>query len=137
MSTSPTREAISAELVFTDDTQKSDLLDESLTSTELIEFLQQLLSIRDGVWKGKKLEVLSVRTDHPTEDGPDGHQGGNAIDFAPILDDADVHLMQDLNNCPRAMGVGLGGFYQKYLGLLTHGFTDNSEPHIHVQVLNY
>ncbi len=132
-----TRKAICADLSFTNCTQERDLMDKSLTSPELVEFLSQLLSIRGGVWKGKKIEVLSVRTDHPTPDGPNGHQGGNAIDLAPIIDDADVHFMKDLNSCSRAMGVGVGGMYRQYLSLLARGFEDNNTSHIHVQVLNY
>jgi hypothetical protein len=130
------RQWVCEQLVFTDDLQKADLLDESRTSTELIEFLRQILTIRAGVWANGKLEVLAVRGDHPTFDGPAGHSGGNAIDFAPIVDDADLHLFEDLGNCPQAKGIGLGGIYQKYSST-PRSFCDNASDHIHVQVLNF
>lgn len=105
------------------------------TSTQLIAFLQELLNARGGIWRGK-LEVLAVRSDHPTQDGPNGHSGGNAIDFAPIVDDADGHLMNDINNCGDAEGIGLGGKY-KVFGYTGKEFQDNDSDHIHVQVQTY
>ena len=137
-----TRQWVCAQLKFTDDTQQADLMDESRTTTTLIAFLQELLTTRDGVWCNK-LEVTAVRTDHPTDDGPDGHSGGNAIDFAPLVDDADMHLIQDIQACPDARGIGLGGYYQQFAaacggyGPDSKLFPDNVTNHIHVQVVGY
>jgi hypothetical protein len=141
-----TRQWVCDQLVFTDDTQKADLLNADPatgTQTNLIAFLQELLTARGGVWQGGKLEVTAVRTDHPTPDGPNGHEGGNAVDFAPVTDDADLHLIQDVQACVDARGIGLGGYYQQFADACggyseqSKLFPDNVSPHIHVQVVGY
>jgi hypothetical protein len=137
-----TRTWVCNRLTFTDDTQKSDLMNPDLTTTELIAFLQELLTARFGVWIGK-LEVTAVRSDHPSIDGPDGHNGGNAIDLAQIVDEADRHLIEDIQACEGAKGIGLGGPYQAYsvaCGGYNAGsklFEDNGTDHLHVQVVGY
>jgi hypothetical protein len=127
------------------DGQRADLMNEDPatgTSTALIAFLQELFTQRDGVWVGK-LVCTAVRSDHPTYDGPDGHSGGNAIDYGQINDDADEHLIEDTQDCPGALGVGLGGPYQAYADACggynaqSKLFEDNSTDHIHVQVCGY
>jgi hypothetical protein len=128
-----------------DDVQTADLMNEDPTtgtSTALIAFLQQLFAARDGVWVDK-LVCTAVRTDHPTYDGPDGHSGGNAIDYAQITDDADQHLIEDTQSCPGALGIGLGGPYQDYAdacggyNATSKLFEDNNTNHLHVQVVGY
>lgn len=126
------------------DGQRADLMNEGDggTTTELILFLQQLFACRFGVWIGK-LVCTAVRSDHPTIDGPDGHNGGNAIDFGQITDDADLHLIQDVQSCSAAKGIGLAGPYQQYAeqcggyGPGSKLFEDNQTDHIHVQVVTY
>ena len=128
-----------------DDSQKTDLMNEDPatgTSTALIEFLTQLFAARDGIWVGR-LVCTSVRTDHETPDGPNGHEGGNAIDFGQVNDVADLHLIADVQSCPGALGIGLGGPYQAYAeacggyGPATKLFKDNQTDHIHVQCVAY
>jgi hypothetical protein len=125
--------------------QIDDLMNEDPatgTSTNLIAFLQELFNQRGGIWVDK-LICTAVRSDHPTYDGPDGHSGGNAIDYAQIEDDADEHLIEDTQACDGAKGIGLGGPYQAYAdacGGYNAGsklFEDNSTDHVHVQVVGY
>jgi hypothetical protein len=140
-----TRQAVCDAFAQINDSQKTDLMNEDPatgTSTALIAFLQQLFAARDGVWIGR-LVCTSVRTDHPTPDGPNGHQGGNAIDFGQVNDVADLHLIADVQSCSGALGIGLGGPYQAYAeacggyGPGSKLFEDNSSDHIHVQVVGY
>ena len=137
------RQAVCDALNFSDDTQRSDLMTPALTSTELIAFLQELLGMRGGVWR-HKLTVTAVRSDHPTPDGPNGHEGGNAIDFVETeVGNAPVHLIGDVQACPDARGIGLGGYYQDFAedfggySASTKLFEDNSSSHIHVQTAGY
>lgn len=142
-----TREFVCQSFGQITDEQRGDLMNADPatgTSTELIEFLQELFTCRAGVWIGK-LKCSSVRRDHPTPDGPNGHQGGNGVDFTQIADpdDAVVHLVQDVQSCTAAKGIGLGGPFQKaadYCGgynSTSRLFQDNNTDHIHVQVVGY
>lgn len=136
-----TRQWVCDRLAFTTGTQRNDLMDPTMTSTALISFLWELLTIRDGVWQ-KNIVVTSVRSDHPTQDGPNGHQGGNAIDFI-TADSAKRHLITDTQACEAAKGIGLGGLYRQYsddCGGYSQGsklFADNDQDHIHTQVVGY
>jgi hypothetical protein len=122
------------------DGQRADLMDDTLTTTELIEFLQELFLARDGVWKGL-IDCLAVRSDHPTYDGPNGHSGGNAIDI--WNGDARQHLIEDTQACLDARGIGLGGLFQAYADACggysesSKLFEDNFSDHLHVQVVGY
>jgi len=138
-----TRAWVCERLHFTDDTQEPDLMDPSKTSTNLIAFLQELLTARSGIWY-KRLQVNAVRTDHPTPDGPNGHEGGNAIDLAQYgEDDALCHLTADVQACENAKGIGLGGPFQQCADALggyneqSKLFQDNDTDHIHIQVVGY
>ena len=130
-----------------DDVQRADLMNENPytgTTTNLILFLQQLFALRGGVWQGK-LVCTAVRSDHPTIDGPQGHNGGNAIDFSQVAspDDAVVHLVKDVQSCSAARGIGLGGPFQAAADVcggynpVSKLFEDNDTDHIHVQVTDY
>jgi hypothetical protein len=140
------RQAICDAFGQIDESQRADLMNEDPetgTTTELIQFLQQLFAQRDGVWVGK-LVCTAVRSDHPTYDGPDGHSGGNAIDFSQIgEDDAAEHLLQDTQSCAQAKGIGVGGPFQSVAGTCggyceeSKLFEDNNTDHIHVQVVGY
>ena len=125
--------------------QRADLMNEDPatgTQTALIAFLGELFTERDGIWVGK-LVCTSVRSDHPTPDGPNGHQGGNAIDYAEIYPSAGLHLVADTQSCPAALGIGLGGDYQAYAEAcggyspVSKLFQDNDQTHIHVQCVGY
>lgn len=122
--------------------QRNDLMNPALTTTSLIAFLQELFMERNGVWVGR-LVCTAVRSDHPTNDGPDGHAGGNAIDFAQIENDASQHLIKDVQLCEGAKGIGLGGPYQPYAEACggyneeSKLFQDNGTDHVHVQVQGY
>lgn len=125
--------------------QRADLMNEDPatgTSTALIAFLQQLFTVRYGIWAGR-LVCTAVRTDHLTPDGPNGHEGGNAIDFGQVSDVADLHLLADVQSCSGALGIGLGGPYQGYAeacggyNAKSKLFEDNSTDHLHVQVVGY
>jgi len=134
------RQAVCDSFRTISDGQRADLMDPSLTTTELILFLQQLFAARDGVWKGL-IDCLSVRSDHPTYDGPNGHSGGNAIDY--WNGDAREHLIQDAQSCDQAKGIGLGGPFQQYADACggyneaSKLFEDNPSDHLHTQVVGY
>lgn len=139
--TQDTRNWVADGLVFSAESQVSDIKDASLTTDGLILFLEELLTMRDGVWQ-HTVDVTAVRSDHPTYDGPDGHSGGNAIDFVSTVF-APEHLIADIQKCQMAKGIGLGGAYQMYANELggyneqSKLFQDNDETHIHVQVVGY
>jgi len=120
---------------------RSDLLDSTITTDKLISSLSEILSIRNGVWRGN-IYITAVRTDHPTYDGPNGHSGGNAYDCY-ILIDAKKHFIEDQQSCLDARGVGLGGVYQEYADQCggynetSKLFQDNESDHVHIQVVGY
>lgn len=133
--------------------QRADLMDDANggtelathgTSTTLIEFLSQLFAIDDGKWEGK-LVCTAVRSDHPTPDGPNGHEGGNAIDYSQIAnpDNAPEHLVADTQSCENARGVELNGPF-KVAAQACGGYSAASKlfegddtDHLHVQVVGY
>ena len=135
-----TRQAVVSYFRTISDSQRSDLLDPDLTTTTLIAFLQELFDIRNGVWRGQ-IDCLSVRSDHPTYDGPNGHSGGNAIDY--WNGDARQHLIEDAQACVDARGIGLGGPFQQYAAACggyspqSKLFQDNDSDHLHTQVQGY
>jgi hypothetical protein len=127
--------------------QRADLMNDDPntgTSTDLIAFLQKLFAIRNGVWVGK-LVCEAVRSDHPTYDGPDGHSGGNAIDYSQIAnpDDAAEHLVADTQSIEEAKGIGCAGPFKAVAAQLggynaqSKLFEDNDTDHLHVQVVGY
>lgn len=140
--TNQKRQWIAYQLAYTDATQKSDLLNPAQTTDDLLNFLWDLLHVRAGVWQRKALLITAVRADHPTQDGPDGHAGGNAVDFADN-NGAPGHLLADVQACSSAKGIGVGGEYRSYADALcgysasSRLFEDNATDHIHVQVVGY
>src|ERR1700692_417494 len=135
-----TRASICDWLAFSADSRRADLMDPNLTTTDLIEFLVQLRVYRP---QPQSVLVTSVHSDHPTIDGPDGHNpGGTAIDFVDNLG-APEHLLADVQKCPNGRGIGAGGSYQQYAAALggyspeSKLFEDNNSDHIHVQVVGY
>jgi hypothetical protein len=132
------RESVVAELAFSDDTQKSDLLNPDLTNTNLIAALAQaVFPAPHG--QGHRLLITSVRTDHSDDSalGPHCHARGFAVDLWP-QDDVDLHAVaQDFcTNNPWVIKLGLGGISQSLA--LNAGdtvvFFDNSTNHLHVEV---
>jgi hypothetical protein len=79
MQTSPTRQAVVANpnMVFRADSQRTDLLDITMTDSNLIALLQKLLDA------GHYILITSVRSDHH-DDGPNGHAGGFGFDGWPL-----------------------------------------------------
>lgn len=79
------RESVVAKLIFQNESQRTDLLNESLTQTELIALLEYLTN------KGHHLEITAVLTDHHDDSGLNPnpphvgtHAHGWAIDCWPL-----------------------------------------------------
>ena len=142
------RIALVAKLVFQDDSQKSDLLNEQLTSTNLIAALTSLVDA------GHHIEVTAVRSDHHDDGpGPGLHAGGYAVDCWPLADatpgnylDPGTQAFRDfLAACAKApdrMQVGLGGAAYSAANVAATGlslddasvFHDDDEDHVHLGV---
>lgn len=124
----------------------TDLLDESKTSTELIEGLTYI------VGKGYHFQLTAVNTDHATVDGPHGHNGGYAVDGWPLtgptqgawLDAGDAVFQRFLGDLSAYRGeagqtfqIGLAGSAKSsanFAAAAQHGvyaFDDDDQDHIH------
>lgn len=136
------RQKLVTQLKFTDDSQRSDLLDPTITSTFLVELIQ---SIANHCPKG--LLLTAVRTDHPTYDGgPDGHghNAGKAVDLwtASSNDDDILEVIQAVAHSPYVWTCGLGGSAKRFSSYVTWPanpfvfFLDNDTDHIHIQSAN-
>jgi hypothetical protein len=143
-------------LSFQDDSQKTDLLDPSLTQTELIAALQHLLE------QGWPIQVTAVRSDHHDDTALDAtppyvgtHAHGWAIDMWPMdptapsqyLDAGDARFAKFLTDCshvPYYLQTGLGGTADTAInqvaagaGWFADGYTDAngawvSQDHVHL-----
>jgi hypothetical protein len=141
------RQALVSSLVFQDEhngtatpTQRGDLLDPSLTDSGLVALLDDVLALHPF------FEVTSVRRDHPTDDGPNGHRGGKAIDGWPLRsqtpgDYADAEgpeMTATLEAAARSSWlyqVGLGGLADTPGNAAIAGrtcFCDNQFDHVHL-----
>jgi len=144
MATLMTRQQVCDSFGLISPSQRADLMNPSITTLGLIEFLSELFEQRGGIWRGK-LVCTAVHSDHPTYDSVNGHSGGNAIDISQMSspDDAVVHLVKDIQACEMAKGIGLGGPFQAAVatcgpyGPASKLFEDNSTDHIHIQVVSY
>lgn len=136
------RQTLVDRLHFTNASQRSDLLDEALTDTNLIAGLQYLV---DHCPKG--ILITAVRNDHPTFDGgPDGHghNAGKAVDYwTASPNDADVvEVVCASARNPYWWTVGLGGSAKPYQSYVTWPqapfvfFLDNDSDHVHSQCAN-
>jgi hypothetical protein len=78
--TSPTREELVAKLVFQDASQKADLLDDSVTKTQLIGLLLELTV------RGFHIEITAVKSDHHDDSylGEHCHFNGYCADCWPL-----------------------------------------------------
>jgi len=131
-----------AKLSFTDNTQVSDLKDEMRTNSYLIALLQWMMDHCD-----EPLEILAVRSDHPTPDGAWAHSGGMAVDLYPKNwngreQEAVCNVMKGLAENPYCEAVGLGGVTQQWISYVTWPkqhfviFYDNSAAHLHTGCAN-
>lgn len=136
------RAELCSKLFFQDDTQKSDLMDPSLTQTQLIALL---LGLVDSGWN---IEITAVRTDH----GPDGylglhsHQNGYAVDCWPLAtprsgdyyDAGSPHFADFLSDAAKSawlQQIGLGGSAFTPANMAAAGptaFEDNGQDHVHL-----
>jgi hypothetical protein len=127
-------------LSFTDDRQRSDLLDDSLTSTYLIAMLQTLL-----VTCIEPIELLAIRSDHPTPDGVWEHWGGKAGDLYPKNwegreQEACCNVMKAMADNQWCEQFGAGGVTRAWISYVTwpsppsgnsFTFDDDNEDHLH------
>jgi hypothetical protein len=134
-------------LTFQVDSQKTDLLDTSLTQTELIAALQHLLA------QGWPLTITAVRSDHHDDTGLDAtppyvgtHAHGWAVDLWPndpndrasYLDAEDpsfAKFLTDVSHVPYYMQTGLAGTANTPINQVAAGggwFGDTGADHIHL-----
>jgi hypothetical protein len=136
------REDLVKRLSFTDNEQKSDLLGENVTSTWLIAMLQWMVGNCP-----ERIEILAVRSDHPTPDGRWAHSGGLAADLYPKNwegreHEAVVNVLKSFAENPYCYAVGLGGVTRQWESDVTWPsekfvvFADSPEDHIHVDAAN-
>jgi len=136
------RAALVSKLIFQDETQKSDLLDESKTQTSLIAYLLGLVD------KGYHIEITAVRTDHDDDSalGLHCHANGYAVDCWPLNSATpgdymtqDTHpfrqFLVDAASSPWNFQIGLGGCADNSGDAIAAGsteFPDNGADHIHL-----
>lgn len=134
-----------AKISFTDSSQASDFQNENVTNSYLIALLQWQL---DNCIE--PIEILSVRTDHQTPDGPWAHSGGMAVDFYPKNwagreEEAVTACMKALSENPYCEAVGLGGMTWNWVSYVTWPsganswwvvFQDNDKDHLHAGCAN-
>jgi hypothetical protein len=124
------------------DLQRTDLLNESLTKSDLIELLTWLTTE-----KGYHIEVTAVRSDHHDDgDGPGLHWGGGAIDCWPLTgptagayldatDEAFRQFLRDVAQAPQYYDTGLGGSSYSAENMQAAGpsaFEDAPVDHVHI-----
>jgi len=147
------RAALTERLVYRNESDKLDLLDENLTQTFLIAFLIDIADAADAV--GCKVLLTAVRSDHPTVDGPHGHNGGFAADGWLLnsakdgdyvsgdgSDERFAKWLAGMDASPYRRQIGLGGeaHNDKNLAAITvqldrdpiTGFLDSSVDHVHM-----
>lgn len=116
----------------------TDLLSTSETDTYLIAMLQWMCDHCP-----EPIELIAIRTDHPTEDQPWLHSGGKAIDCYPKNwegreQEAVCAVLKAFADNPYCENVGLGGIVQGWRTWVTWPatqyfwlFDDNPQDHIH------
>lgn len=130
------------------DVARGDLLDESLTQTDLVALVLRAATPSSAGGLGFRLLLTAINSDH----GPDppgsihGHKEGFAVDVGTI-DGSDVGANSATLGFCLAMGqhnqwvtkIGLGGDARAWLAQVTAAcpdtvvFADNDQPHIHLQ----
>jgi hypothetical protein len=112
---------------FTADSQRSDLLDENLTNSNLIALIQYIIA-------QYPIEFTAIRTDHH-DDGPTEHAGGLAFDGWPLksntagdwLDDLEPYLAY-IAKFPGIRNIGLAGSAYTQANVSATGLPQNQEP---------
>lgn len=128
--------------VFQSDSQKTDLLDERITQTDLIAFLLELVN------KGHILEFTAIKSDHHDDSdlGEHCHYYGWCADVWPLdkcvagayLDPDDNRFQRFLADAAASKWVhqiGLAGSAWQPLNQLAAGnsvFHDGGEDHVHL-----
>lgn len=135
------RQQLVSRLVFQDDSQRADLLDESKTQTNLIALLLAITSR----WH---LEITAVRSDHHDDSalGENCHANGYAVDCWPVwlgkpgdyIPSSDPAFLSFLKFCaqqPDLYQIGLAGSAQGDATMAAAGptaFNDDGADHIHL-----
>jgi hypothetical protein len=79
--------------------------------------------------------ISAINSDHPTQDGPHGHNGGYCVDLYAVNTGDMLALIKKINADPHVTQVGLGGAYKNYAGSVTKKkFMDNNQTHVHLSV---
>lgn len=145
--------AYNRHLIFQRQSQRSDLIDPTMTQTYLIAFLDHLLA------QGWILEVTAVRSDHANDEGLGlsgypwcgTHAHGWAVDLWPLnsvkagdyMEASDPHFQKFLSqamNAPFYMQTGLAGEADTPINHVAAGrmsFTDGGASHVHLGVRNH
>jgi len=132
----------SPHIIFQDDTQRSDLLDPTITQNCLIELLSEI------VGAGYHLELTAVKSDHHDDSalGLHSHFNGYCVDCWPLSDatpgnyvDAGTLTFQGfLASCaslPNLYQIGLGGSAFTPTNMKAAGstaFQDDGADHVHI-----
>lgn len=127
------RNALVAQLQFSNPSERADLLDPAQTQDDLIAMLAVIVA------SGVEPLITSVRTDHGDDSqlGPHGHARGYAVDLWVPASQANGFINDLLYRNHYCTKIGLGGSFKgrwrpdTYNGTLV--FEDNSTEHIHIQ----
>ncbi|MFY9883526.1 MAG: hypothetical protein WAL67_16770 [Candidatus Cybelea sp.] len=136
------REQLVSKLVFQDGSQKSDLLNPSLTQTTLIALLLDLAD------KGHHIEITAVRSDHDNDSalGLHCHHNGYCADLWPLgsatpgdyLDANNPYFQQFLKDAAASVWlhqIGLAGTAWNDANVAAGGstvFHDDGADHVHL-----
>lgn len=143
-----TRQLLVAKLFFQTESQKKDLLNPSITQTELIARLMHLIN------EGYYFEITRVQSDHHDDcEGHGCHHAGWAVDCWPLitakagdyLDASTGAFRAFLAACakvPYLMQIGLGGSAWSTANVEATGlslndasvFEDDGQDHVHLGV---
>jgi len=129
--------------IFQHDSQRSDLLNESLTQTDLIALLTEIC-----ITRGYPVEFTAVRSDHRNDSclGLHSHADGYAADCWPLdsrtagayLDAGDPRFqafLHDLSLSPWLWQIGLAGSADTAQNKAAGGpsvFSDEGADHVHL-----
>jgi hypothetical protein len=136
MQTSPTRQQVVSKLVLKRDSQRTDLLDVTMTNTWLIQALLELIA------GPRPILMTAVRSDHSP--GSLHNPPGMAADlwhadWASVGDDKITDVMKTISGITCIRSVGLAGIAKKYRTWVTWPswqtvFNDNDVDHLHIGV---
>ena len=119
---------------------KGDLLDPSITQTDLVALLQRAVDTPANGGLNYKLTLTSIRSDHKDDSclGPHGHSNGYAVDCWPDDKSQLQAFIQDMATSNKwVTKIGLGGAAQAVARNIDPGntviFNDNDSDHVHLQ----